>query len=420
MLQNLRKNLAHFHFQNACGGFGGEHLLIHQFLDPSFVLLKLTHQGNAGENGMLNAGQLLLQSGGQHCQAHNFNQADIFLLDVVQLCVGMVDTQRMLLGCNIVAQHQIQLVILTSAAGNGGDGVVGLAAGLRIDESGLIGVDPPSQQDLGCQIAKLSSVGTGQTKDAHRPLDDAGLDILKALEFHSSLNGCALHGEAEVTALEVLMGQDAAADDGQVSIGADEVVRELGHKVQQLFNGCLIDDHRGVLGVEYDAVLGIVHIGAVLQVPVFSCKLHGNDPVILPGRMIHSTGIALVFYAQQALGIVGLGSCLCGSDGLGILFRLAQVDGDIQIAILSRSLPAHILLDTVAADVVGVLAEAVVPFGSFLRALFVQSSELAANFSGQRSQDAHQLGVEQVTAGDVIGDDAFADCVVRQTLQNLL
>ena len=29
VLQHLSKDLAHFHFKNACGGFGGEHLLFH-------------------------------------------------------------------------------------------------------------------------------------------------------------------------------------------------------------------------------------------------------------------------------------------------------------------------------------------------------------------------------------------------------
>lgn len=40
----------------------------------------------------------------------------------------------LLLGRDIVAQHQVQLILLTPAAGNGGNGVVGFAVRLGIDE----------------------------------------------------------------------------------------------------------------------------------------------------------------------------------------------------------------------------------------------------------------------------------------------
>ena len=158
--------------------------------------------------------QLLLQAAGQHGQTHHLNQADVLLFDVVQLCMGVVHAQRMLRGGDVIAQHQIQLILAVPHPGDGGTGVVGLAVGLGKDKAALVGVAAPCSQQLIGQLHKACIVGTGQADAAHGPVHDAGLHILKAGEYPSLFNGGFSHGKFVVTTLEMVVAQDAAAHDG--------------------------------------------------------------------------------------------------------------------------------------------------------------------------------------------------------------
>ena len=223
-----------------------------------------------------------------------------------------------------------------------------------------------------------------------------------------------------MAALEVLVAENAAAHDGQIGVGADKIMGEQGHKVQQLAECRLVDDHGGMLGVEDDAVLVIVDVGAVLQVPVGPGDGHGDNPVVLPGGMVHPARVALVFRTEHTLGIARLGSQLGGGDGLGILLGLGEVDGDIQFAIFCSRFPAQIFFDAVTADVVRVPAQLVVPVRSFLGAFGIESSEFGPDLPGQGRQNAHELRVEQVPGGDIVLANAPGDGVVQQALQNVL
>ena len=88
--------------------------------------------------------QFLLQAAGQHGQTHHLDEADVLFFDVVQLGMGVVHTQRMLRGGDVVTQHQVQLILAVPHPGNGGDGVVGFAIGLGKDKAAFIGVAAPS------------------------------------------------------------------------------------------------------------------------------------------------------------------------------------------------------------------------------------------------------------------------------------
>ena len=92
-----------------------------------------------------------------------------------------------------------------------------------------------------------------------------------------------------------------------------------------------------------------------------------HDAVIAPGGVVHAAGVALVLHAQLALGVAGLRSILGGSDGLGVLLGFGQIDGDVQFAVLGCILPAHILCNAVAADIVGITAEFIIPVRSLYR-----------------------------------------------------
>ncbi len=139
-------------------------------------------------------------------------------------------------------------------------------------------------------------------------MDDAGVHVLKAGEDPLLLDGRFGHGELVVAALEVVVAQDAAAHDGQVGVAAHEVVGEEGHEVQQLAEGGTLDLHGGVLAVKDDAVLIVVDIGAVLEIPRTVVDGQRDDAVIFPGGMVQPTGIALVLHAELALGVGALRS----------------------------------------------------------------------------------------------------------------
>ena len=363
--------------------------------------------------------QFLLQAAGQHGQTHHLDEANVLFFDVVQLGMGMVHAQRMLRGGDVIAQHQIQLILAVPHPGNGGDGVVGLVVGLGKDKAAFIGVAAPSSQQLIGQLHKACVICTGQTDAAHGPVHDAGLHVLKAGEHPGLFNGSLGHGKLVMTALEMVMAQDAAAHDRQVGVAAHKIVGEQTHKIQQLAEGCPLDLHGCVLVVEYDAMLVVVNVGAVLQIPRAVVDGQRDDAVIFAGRVVHAACVTLVLHTQLALGVSALGRKLCGGNGLGVLFRLGQVDGDIQVAVFGLGDPFQVALDAVAADVVGVLTELVEPVGGGLRTLvLVPLLKVCAHDAGARGQHAHQLGIKQVACGGIVRAHAAGNGIVHKGLED--
>ena len=88
----------------------------------------------AGQDGLLQCGQLALQAGGQNGKAHDLDEADVLFFDMVQGRMRVEDAERMFRRCDVVAQDEVQLIVYAAAAGNGCDGVVRLAVRLGKDE----------------------------------------------------------------------------------------------------------------------------------------------------------------------------------------------------------------------------------------------------------------------------------------------
>ena len=82
------------------------------------------------------------------------------------------------------------------------------------------------------------------------------------------------------------MAQDRPAHDGQVRVGADEVVRELSQEAEELLKGCPVDLHRGVAAVKHDAVFVVVDIRGILEEPVLARNRNRDQPVIGASRVI--------------------------------------------------------------------------------------------------------------------------------------
>ena len=83
-----------------------------------------------------------------------------------------------------------------------------------------------------------------------------------------------------------------------------------------------------------------------------------------------------------------------GGDGFGVLFRLAQVDGDDEVAVRRCRRPFHVLCDAVAADVVGVLGKLIIPVRSRLGRLGIEGGEFRPHRMGAGRQDAHELRIQ--------------------------
>ena len=222
-----------------------------------------------------------------------------------------------------------------------------------------------------------------------------------------------------MTALVMLMGQDRTADDRQVRVGSDEVVRQDLDELKQPAEGHWIDLHRHMILFQQDAVLLIVGVRAVLQIPVLALQMHRDLSQVLPCRMIEASRVAHVFRAKQALRIArALHSQQLG-DHARILLRLGEVDRDLHVAVAARGFPVQILLDPLRHHIVVGAGEMVEIFGSFLRVFRLKRLEGFRNLRRSRRQKAHDLRVHQVAVGHVFSvDHAPIDHVIQDLLQD--
>ena len=109
----------------------------------------------------------------------------------------------------------------------------------------------------------------------------------------------------------------------------------------------------------------------------------------------YAPGVALVLGAELAARVVGRGQVPRRSYGLGVLLGLREVYRDVELAVLGVRLPLDVLCYAVAADVVRVLAEGVIPVRRGLGALFIEGVELFNDLRRARREPAHELAVHE-------------------------
>ena len=193
-------------------------------------------------------------------------------------------------------------------------------------------------------------------------------------------------------------------------------MREERDEIEQAAEGRAVDFHRTVLGAERDAVLVIVDIGGILQKPVLARERDRDQAVVFARGIIGAAGIALGLAAELALGIAGgLGAARRG-DRARVLLGLGEVDRDVKLAVFGLGLPLAVLRDAVAADIVAVAAESIIPVGRSLGILGVKRAETSDHLGGTRRQYAHEARVQQVAARDAAVDDAARRGVVEDGL----
>ena len=319
---------------------------------------------------------LALEPGRKDRQSHDFDQSDVFFFNMMQLGMGMVHPERMLTGGDIVAQDQVQLIIFSTLSGDGRDGVMIFSLRPGKDESLLIRITAPAPEDPVSQVDQALLIRSADADDRHGPFDDPGADILISFKHKRCLHPRLGHGELISAALEMLVAQDRPAHDRQIRIGTHHIMGELAHKIEQFPECAAVDLHRYMLPVENDAVLIVVNIGRILHVPAAAVHIHGDDPVVLPCRMIDPARIPHVLTAEQAFGIGGGFGKPCRGDRLRVLLRFREVDRDIEKPVLCGSCPLHILLNAVAPDIVRILRQPVIPVCRLTRVFPVKAEEL--------------------------------------------
>ena len=253
-----------------------------------------------------------------------------------------------------------------------------------------------------------------QAQDAQRPAHTAARNVREAGQGDRGLLRGALHGEGIAPALEVVVAQDGAADDRQVGVGADEVVREARDEVQQADEALLSDAHGAVGHAEHDAVLVIVDVGGILQRPGLAAQGQRDDAVVGAGRVADASGVALVLRAERAERITRRLRLARGGDVPRVLLRLGLVDRDIQRAEGALEDPALVPREAVAADVVAVERELVIEVRRRLGALGVLLPKDAAHLGRARRDAVHELRVEDVPALAGVRRDAARDGLVRE------
>ena len=200
--------------------------------------------------------------------------------------MGMVYAQRELLSGNIIAQHQIQFKGIPNLSGNGRNGVVRLSVCLGKDKCVLIRISspcfqnnhPPAQSACPGLLPEASARTWARIRfPLPRPhtllWKNASLWALLPWQRYNDPPGNG-HGSGWIL------------HNGKVRIGTQEIMGELLDKVKQLSECRLINFHRHVLSVKYNAVLIIVHIWGILESPLTVIDGNGNDSVVIPGRMV--------------------------------------------------------------------------------------------------------------------------------------
>ena len=196
-------------------------------------------------------------------------------------------------------------------------------------------------------------------------------------------------------------------------------MREQLHKIKQLYKGVVFDFHGNMLGIENNAVFIIVNIRGVLEAPLTAVDGDRNNPVVLSCGMVYASCIAFIFHTQLAFGVSALFCVFGGCNRLGILLRLGQVDGDIQISVLCMGNPFLVTAYAVTSDIVCILAEFVKILRCSFRGLGIVSIEFSNNFTGTRHKHAHDFCIEQIPVYNAVVFKKSVLCrVVKHILKN--
>ena len=357
----------------------------------------------------LNLVELWHKSRWKYGKAHNLNEADIFFFDVVILGMRMEDAKRMLFAGNVAAQCKKNLVgIIFKLADNGGNRVVRLAISLCVNRDRLVGIVAPCRDDKLRSLECFFSTGGGEAENREWPLKNCARYLGELFKLKLFRSFRAHHRELVTSALVVIVREDRSTHNGQVGIGANEVVRESVHKVEEINERLVINVHWNVIRVHSNAMLVEVRVWTVLESPTMLIELNGDDAQVLPGRMSTcarrsaASGVALVIQAELACGVLlarSVLSCFSCCNLTRIFFWLGEIDGNLKVSPGSWRSPGNVSGNGTSSDIAGIAAERVEPVSCSARSLrSVQLVEMACDFGRLWQQKAHNTHGKRVLA----------------------
>ena len=119
------------------------------------------------------------------------------------------------------------------------------------DAHGFVAVASPEGQDGVGKSHQVVYVFASQADDGHGPVNDAARYVVPVAEVAGKVDlpadGSLGHSKGVAAALEVLMGQDGAAHDGQIRVGPYGIVGKDGHELEKPCEGVPLDLHGPVL-----------------------------------------------------------------------------------------------------------------------------------------------------------------------------
>lgn len=236
------------------------------------------------------------------------------------------------------------------------------------------------------------------------------------------LFGRLLDGEGVASALEVIMGQNGAADNRQIGIRADEIMREGFNKAKQTLQRILRQLHRHMIMVEHDTMLVIVHIRRVLEEPFLIVHRKRNHSQILARRVIDPSGIADILAAELAFRIDRRREQPGHGDFLRAFLRFGEIDRHLDIPVRRILEPIHILGHPVHTDIVGINTQLIKAVSGRLNALpRLDRGELRIYLRRPGHQKAHDLGVQQIAVSvRILRNQPGLKPVVDQLIQRCL
>ena len=141
-----------------------------------------------------------------------------------------------------------------------------------------------------------------------------------------------------------------------------------------------------------------------MKVPPLAAQADGHHAVVLARREIHAPCIADILDAQHALGVAGRRLQPLQRDGFGVFFRLCEVDGHFQRAILPLVIPLDVSGNLRSADIVGRNAQPIEIIGGGAGTLFFpQGPESFAHLALARHYGAHDARFKIHTQGGHAG-----------------
>ena len=195
-------------------------------------------------------------------------------------------------------------------------------------------------------------------------------------------------------------------------------MRELLHEVEQAIECAAGNAHRHMLPVKHDAVLRVIRIRRILQIPRLPSERQRHHAVVLPRREVAATAVAGILHAQHTLRIADAGRILQLRDFLRIFLRLGEIDGDFQPSRRRIGKITDVLRNRINLDVITRAAHLVEIFRRLLRMILRNALlEVRAYFLWRRREQPHQARTEEVARIRHILDDALFDRQIAQCPQ---